>query len=106
MRFTFQWTSNPMNVITRAAFVVLVLSGGLGAALPAVAQPPSQQQTEYVPIDQLPPQDQLPAAPLLIGAYVFVPLVLFLYLLSVAKRTSAVQREIERLEGDLKRGRA
>ena len=67
-------------------------------------QPPPQQQDEFVPIDQLPPQDQLPAAPLLIGAYSFVVLVLFVYLLSVARRLQTVQRELERLEVDMNRG--
>ena len=66
------------------------------------AQPP-EQQGEFIPVDQLPPQDQLPAAPLLITAYSFVALALFAYLVSVARRLSTVQREIERLESDLKR---
>jgi hypothetical protein len=35
-----------------------------------LAQPP--QQNEYVPIDQLPPREAMPAAPLLIGAYIVV----------------------------------
>ena len=43
-----------------------------------LAQPP--QQNEYVPIDQLPPQETMPAAPLLIGAYVVVWLGLMVYL--------------------------
>jgi len=67
------------------------------------AQPPVQQD-EFVPIDQLPPQDQLPAAPLLIAAYGFVMLALFAYLVSVARRLGSVQKELQRLESDLKRG--
>ena len=45
----------------------------------------------------------MPAAPLLVGAYSFVLAVLFVYLVSVARRTQHVQREIERLERDLKK---
>lgn len=56
-----------------------------------------------MPLDQLPPQDQLPAAPLLVAAYSFVVVALFLYLLSVARRLTGVTREIERLDSDLKR---
>jgi len=56
-----------------------------------------------VPIDELPPQDQLPAAPLLVTAYSFAVLALFAYLISVARRLGGVQRELERLESDLKR---
>ena len=56
-----------------------------------------------MPIDELPPQDQLPAAPLLVAAYAFVVLALFAYMLSVARRLGGVQRDLERLESDLKR---
>jgi len=72
-------------------------------SVPLLAQQP-QQQDEFIPIDQLPPQDQLPAAPLLIVAYAIVMLGLFAYVVSVARRMAAVQRELERLESDLKRG--
>ena len=60
--------------------------------------------SEFVPISQLPPQDQLPAAPLLVTAYAFVWVVLFGYVVSVARRLTKVQREVERLEADIKRG--
>ena len=67
-------------------------------------QLPSQPQEEFIPIDQLPPQDQLPAAPLLVIAYSFVALALFAYVLSVARRLTSVQRELDRLESEVKRG--
>jgi CcmD family protein len=91
-----------------ATLVLIAISCAAAPASDAAAQPPSpEQQQVFVPIDQLPPQEQLAAAPLLVGAYAFVVVVLFLYLFSVARRMSAVQREIERLEVDLKRsGRA
>jgi CcmD family protein len=108
-----------MTVIRAAAAAVVTLlmftsplATSACAQPPADTQPPAgaqspEQQNVFVPIDQLPPQEQLAAGPLLVGAYVFVPLVLFFYLLSLAKRLSAVQRELERLELDLKRpGRA
>lgn len=57
----------------------------------------------FRPLDELPPEDRLPAAPLLVTAYAFVMLALFGYLLSVAKRLGVVQREVERLERDLKK---
>jgi len=69
----------------------------------AAQQPQPQQQDEFVPVSQLPAQDQLPAAPLLVIAYAFVWLALFAYLVSVARRLSYVQREVERLETDMKR---
>jgi CcmD family protein len=87
----------------RALAVVLVMCLGIAAPLLA-QQPPSrpQQQDEFVPIDQLPPQDQMPAAPLLIAAYSFLMLALFGYVLSLARRMSAVRREIQRLEANVK----
>jgi CcmD family protein len=51
----------------------------------------------------LPLTEQMPAAPLLVGAYVVVLVGLFAYVLSVARRVGTVQREIERLDGELKR---
>ena len=72
------------------------------AGATAQAQQP-QPQDEFVPIDELPPQDQLPAAPLLVAAYAFVVLALFAYVVSVARRLSGVQRDLDRLESDLKR---
>ena len=83
------------------AFALLLSVTPLVAQQP---QPEPQQQEEFVPVSQLPAQDQLPAAPLLVSAYAFVWIVLFAYLTSVARRLSRVQREVERLELDMKRG--
>jgi len=105
--------SLPLLVLLLALFV----SGpavGCGAADdgPAAAQQPQPQPQpappaatdEFVPISQLPAQDQLPAAPLLVTAYAFVWLALFGYLVSVGRRLGKVQREVDRLESDIARG--
>jgi CcmD family protein len=95
--------------VAKLILIVAVIAGVMvlgGAGLqtgPVFAQQP-EQQNEFIPIDQLPPQDQLPAAPLLVAAYAIVVIALFVYVMSVARRLSAVQREIERLETDMKRG--
>jgi CcmD family protein len=96
-----------MIAIRRFVVAVVALSGGaLVRAATLFAQPP-EQQGEFIPLDQLPPTEPFPAAPLLISAYAVVLVVLFLYLVSVARRLTAVQREVERLEADVKRtGRA
>ena len=72
----------------RVIAVTVVIVSGFGqpvvdqtVALSAQEQP--KQQEVFTPIDQLPPQEQLPAAPLLVGAYVFVLLTLFGYMLRV-----------------------
>ena len=87
--------------VGRLALVLLLSVTPLVAQQP---QPQPQQQDEFVPVSQLPAQDQLPAAPLLVIAYAFVWLALFAYLVSVARRLSHVQREVTRLESDMKRG--
>ncbi len=107
MPFTSPWISNLMIAILRiAAAVLLVLACGVTPLAALQGQPP-QQQSEFIPIDQLPPSEQLPSGPLLVGAYVFVLVMLFLYLWSVSRRLGKVQGEIARLETDVKRsGRA
>jgi CcmD family protein len=89
-------------MVHRFAAVVLVLT--CVATLPmAVLAQVQEPPKEFTPLDQLPPTEPFPAAPLLIAAYAVVLLVLFLYLVSVARRLTAVQREVERLEADVKR---
>ena len=78
---------------------LLVISWGIVVA----AQPP-EPKGEYVPVNQLPPTESMPAAPLLITAYAFVMIVLFAYVFSVARRLSAVQQELSRLDATMKHG--
>ena len=108
-----------MTILKRtAAIIVLALTCAAvstraqSPAAPPSSQQPSaapqpEQQNEFVPLDQLPPQEQLPAGRLLVIAYAFVVGALFVYVISVARRLGSVRREVERLEADLKRsGRA
>jgi len=89
-----------MKTLTRWFAVV---SAWVLWGLTLAAQQPTQQD-EFVPIDQLPPQEQLAAAPLLIGAYAFVMVVLFFYVHSLARRLTSVQRELDRLDTTMKQG--
>jgi CcmD family protein len=90
----------------RAALLVMMLL----TVAPALAQQPQPQPAppaatdEFVPISELPPQDQLPAAPLLVTAYAFVWVALMGYLVSVGRRLTKVQHEVERLESDIAKG--
>jgi CcmD family protein len=87
-----------------ACCLLALAAATVPARLAAQSQPPQEQQDEFKPISELPPQDQLPAAPLLVSAYSVVLLALFFYVLSVARRLNTVQREVQRLETDIKRG--
>ena len=66
----------------------------LPAAVSA-AQPPSQPQGGFVPIDQLPAPESFPAAPLVIAAYAVAWLVIFLYVWSVWRRLNRVEAELQ-----------
>jgi len=90
-------------------FLLLLVACAPGVAQQSQPQPqpqpaPPAATDEFVPISQLPAQDQLPAAPLLVTAYAFVWVALFGYLLSVGRRLTKVQREVDRLESDIARG--
>jgi CcmD family protein len=70
----------------------------LAAPLAAMQPPTGAARDGFVPLDSLPPQEQLPAAPLLITAYVFVWVLLMTYLWSIARRLNKVEREMHTLQ--------
>jgi CcmD family protein len=93
-----------LAVLVVTAHTAVVTAGSdVSARHMLLAQAQPEQLEQFTPIDQLPPEQQLPAAPLLIAAYVFVLLMLFGYLFIVSRRLTVIQREVERLDGDLKR---
>lgn len=69
----------------------------LAVASLAAAQPPSGQGA-FVPINELPTTDQLPAAPLLIAAYAFVWVAVMFYLWTIWHRLNKVETEMRALE--------
>jgi CcmD family protein len=86
--------------VPRAALAALVVACLLCPAVPVLASQPSAPQSgqpELVPFTQLPPSEQLPAAPLLIGAYAFVWVALLGYLWSIWTRLGRVERELDAL---------
>jgi CcmD family protein len=94
-------------IYRRAAVAVFALMCWGAIPLQVALAQQTEQQGKFLPLDQLPPSEQIPAARLLIAAYCFVIVVIFLYVVSVARRLTTVQREVERLEADVKRtGRA
>ena len=66
--------------------------GGGATFVVALQQPPSPD--EFVPVSQLPQQEQLPAAPLLIAAYAVVWILLLGYLLMLWRRLARVEQEL------------
>lgn len=81
----------------RTRLLVFASSVVLLAGRIVAMQPPSQQN-EFVPVDRLPPADQLPAAPLLIGAYAFVWIALMVYMWTIWRRLTKVEADMRTLE--------
>jgi CcmD family protein len=54
-------------------------------------------QSEFVPVNELPAAEQLPAAPLLIAAYAFVWVAVLAYVWSIWRRLGKVERDISEL---------
>jgi CcmD family protein len=87
----------------RATMVGVCLCATLGAGTLAAQQPPSPAKPpaatdEFVPIDQIPEHDKLPAAPFLIGAYAVAWLAVLIYLFSLWRRLDRVEEELKRLK--------
>jgi CcmD family protein len=66
-------------------------------AAPAFALQPPPGQSEFVPIEKLPPTDQLPAAPYLVAAYAFVWVATMVYLWTIWRRINRVEAEMQAL---------
>lgn len=72
-------------------------------AAPAFAWQPPPSQSEFVPVDQLPAAEQLPAAPLLVAAYAFFLVLMVFYVWTVWRRLTRVETEMRALEQKLSR---
>ena len=80
----------------RTALLLVLL-----ALLPGVvlwAQQPAAPQGEFVPLSSIPQAEQLPAAPLVIAAYAFVWVALLVYVWSLWRRMTKLERELADLQ--------
>jgi CcmD family protein len=71
-------------------------------AAAVMAQP---GQTEFIPVDELPAAEQLPAAPLVIAAYAFVWLAFLAYVFMTWRKVGKVEAEIGALSAQLAKRR-
>ena len=79
--------------------LLLVVSLLFVVAPPARAfQVPTTSQDKFVPIDQLPPTEKLPAAPFLISAYSVVWLLAMFYIWTIWQRVNKLETEFRALE--------
>ena len=68
---------------------------------------PSRQSTrkgqgDFVPVNSLPPTEQLPAAPFVIAAYAFVWVALLVYVWSIWRRMRKIEQELADLRSRVK----
>jgi CcmD family protein len=77
-------------------WIALLMVTLIPAASFAQPQPPPKPaaQDGFVPIDQLAPKEELPAAPLVMAAYAVAWLVVFGYVWSLWRRLQRVEGEI------------
>jgi CcmD family protein len=86
-----------MTIARVGVNILLVLAlAGVVAPLAHAAGPQQAPpgQSEFVPVSELPPAEQLPAAPLLIAAYAVAWVALLFYLWSIWRRLGTVEKEL------------
>jgi len=79
--------------LIRLLTLLFALSG-----VPAVAAEQPQPPKEFVPVDEVPPGEQIPAINLVAAAYGFVWLAVLGYVWSLARRLKTVEAELSALE--------
>jgi CcmD family protein len=84
--------------LIRTLAVALLLSTGPLAIF--AQQPPRKTPDEFVPLNEIPPEEQLPAAPMVVAAYSFVWIALVGYLFLLVRRVQRVEADLAALERD------
>jgi CcmD family protein len=94
--------------LVRFAVLLIALTVPGYATLDARQQTPPKPppQDEFVPLDQLPPQQELPAAPMVVAAYSFVWVAFVGYMFLLVKRVQRVEADLRELERRSKQPRA
>lgn len=88
---------NPSGLsVMRALLLTMALTVTIPTVAMAAMQPPPQ--SEFVPIEDIPPGEQIPAFTMLGTAYGFVWVVLLGYVWSIARRLQKVESELADLE--------
>jgi CcmD family protein len=91
-----------MSVLRLAAAILLTALLAAPALLAGSQPPPRSADQEYVPVDTA--EERLPAAPLVIGAYSVVWIGVVLYLWSIWRRLSRVERELAQVSRRVQSG--
>jgi len=81
--------------MVRRVFLILIVF--TLSAIPVASQPPTPQEG-FEQVTEVPPSEQLPAAPFVIGAYAFFLVLMVGYVWSVGHRLNKVEREMTALQ--------
>jgi CcmD family protein len=81
-----------------AVVLALIVSAPIASRLNAQNQSKPTPQDEFVPIDQLPQEEELPAAPIVVAAYSVVWVAFLVYVISLVKRVRRVEADLVALE--------
>ena len=79
-------------MVTRYLRALLIAAALVVVPAAAGAQPPAQEG--FVPVEQLPGQEELPAGPLVAAAYGIAWAAVLMYLFSIWRRLETVEREM------------
>ena len=102
MRYICHSRNRTMCVLRLAAAILLTAVLAAPAVLAGAQPPPKSADQEYVPVDTA--EEQIPAAPLVIGAYSVVWVAVVLYLWSIWQRLSRVERELAQVSRRIQTG--
>jgi hypothetical protein len=84
-------------MVRRIHMGLVSLALTLGTIAPALAFQPAAPD-EFVPVTGVPAGEQIPAAPLVIGAYAFFLLLMMFYLWTIWRRIGKVETDMRALE--------
>jgi CcmD family protein len=87
-----------LRVCAVVAALLAATSPALSASLSDVSAEQPQPPKEFVPVDEVPPGEQIPAINMVAAAYGFVWVAVMAYVWSIARRLKQVESELTDLE--------
>jgi CcmD family protein len=88
------WSAKALVIVAVVMLASLAAGTAASASQPPASPGSSAAQEGFVPVENLPQQEQLPAAPLVMGAYAVAWVAVFGYLWSIWRRLGSVERDI------------
>ena len=85
-------------MIRRIGISLLAVVTVLFGAAVAFAAQPQPAQDGFVPVTGVPATEQIPAAPLVVGAYAFFLLLMVFYLWTIWRRIGKVEEDMRALQ--------